>query len=227
MFISVGSEPSTSSVRRPWSDPCAQVVRVVADDDRRVSTTGSAEALPCEACRRLKAADRVERRRVDRERAADTTLIDYGSGIWGLSSPTHPQDSNSPDSPDELFSSGIRLRHNGIRNPRGGCVSLSRHCAASCRETPPAARYPPRWQRSTVEPAGMDDSWVIPFPSCGAPKGPPCRRELVEEGLLTPTEFRLFACDNVIRLHGEMKPTFFDGTIVESYARGVLTESRS
>ena len=73
----------------------------------------------------------------------------------------------------------------------------------------------------------MHDSWVIPFPSCGAPKGPPRRRELVEEGLLTPTEFRLFACDNVIRLHGEMKPTFFDGTVVESYARGVLTEGRS
>ena len=55
----------------------------------------------------------------------DTTLIDYGSGIWGLSSPTHPQDSNSPDSPDELFSSGIRSRHNGIRNPRAEvCLTL-------------------------------------------------------------------------------------------------------
>jgi hypothetical protein len=46
--------------------------------------------------------------------------------------------------------------------------------------------------------------------------------ELVEHELLSPAQFRAFACDNTIRLHGGMNPRFFDGTRVESYARQVL-----
>jgi predicted TIM-barrel fold metal-dependent hydrolase len=46
--------------------------------------------------------------------------------------------------------------------------------------------------------------------------------ELVEDELLDADEFRAFACDNTIRLHGSMNPAFFDGTRVESYARALL-----
>jgi hypothetical protein len=46
--------------------------------------------------------------------------------------------------------------------------------------------------------------------------------ELVETGKLTPEQFRAFTCDNVIRLHGGMNPSFFDGTRVEDYARALL-----
>lgn len=48
--------------------------------------------------------------------------------------------------------------------------------------------------------------------------------ELVEDGLLAPDEFRRFACDNPIRLHGGMNPDFFAGTVVEEYARRVLAD---
>jgi predicted TIM-barrel fold metal-dependent hydrolase len=43
--------------------------------------------------------------------------------------------------------------------------------------------------------------------------------ELVEDGRLDTDQFRAFACDNVIRLHGGVNPSFFDGTTVEGYAR--------
>lgn len=47
--------------------------------------------------------------------------------------------------------------------------------------------------------------------------------ELVDDGLLSRDEFRLFACDNPIRLHGGMNSDFFAGTVVEEYARRVLS----
>jgi hypothetical protein len=49
--------------------------------------------------------------------------------------------------------------------------------------------------------------------------------ELVEDGRLDAEQFRAFACDNVIRLHGGMNPRFFDGTRVEAYARDLLAGS--
>jgi predicted TIM-barrel fold metal-dependent hydrolase len=50
--------------------------------------------------------------------------------------------------------------------------------------------------------------------------------ELVEDELLDGDEFRAFACDNTIRLHGSMNPSFFDGTPVEQYARSLLAAPR-
>jgi hypothetical protein len=50
----------------------------------------------------------------------------------------------------------------------------------------------------------------------------PEAHELVDNGRLTSEQFRAFACDNVIRLHGRMNPRFFDGTRVEAYARALL-----
>lgn len=54
--------------------------------------------------------------------------------------------------------------------------------------------------------------------------------EMVEKGQLSADQFRAFACENAIRLHGGMNPAFFDGTAVESYARHILAaplENRS
>ncbi|MCB0994669.1 MAG: amidohydrolase family protein [Acidimicrobiales bacterium] len=47
--------------------------------------------------------------------------------------------------------------------------------------------------------------------------------ELVDDGLMTPENFRSFACDNAIALHASTNPAFFDGTAVADYARGALT----
>jgi hypothetical protein len=46
--------------------------------------------------------------------------------------------------------------------------------------------------------------------------------ELVDDDLISPEQFRAFAADNCIRLHGQMNPHFFDGTVVERYAARVL-----
>ena len=48
--------------------------------------------------------------------------------------------------------------------------------------------------------------------------------ELVEDGLVVESDFRDFACDNAIRLHGSMNSAFFEGTAVEDYARSVLSK---
>ena len=45
--------------------------------------------------------------------------------------------------------------------------------------------------------------------------------ELVDDGVLDEEQFRQFACDNAIRLHTRVNPSFFDGTAVESYARAL------
>lgn len=46
--------------------------------------------------------------------------------------------------------------------------------------------------------------------------------ELVDDGLIDADQFRAFSADNCIRLHGQMNPRFFDGTVVERYAANVL-----
>jgi predicted TIM-barrel fold metal-dependent hydrolase len=47
--------------------------------------------------------------------------------------------------------------------------------------------------------------------------------ELVEDGVLTSDEYRLFVADHAILLHGRMNRDFFKGTAVEAYAEGVLS----
>jgi hypothetical protein len=46
--------------------------------------------------------------------------------------------------------------------------------------------------------------------------------ELVEHGVISAADFRDFAADNAIRLHGGMNAAFFDGTAVQAYAGRVL-----
>ena len=45
---------------------------------------------------------------------------------------------------------------------------------------------------------------------------------IVEDGAMTPDDFRLFMADHAIHLHGRMNPDFWKGTPVESYATRVL-----
>jgi predicted TIM-barrel fold metal-dependent hydrolase len=49
--------------------------------------------------------------------------------------------------------------------------------------------------------------------------------ELVEDGAITPDDFRDFASDNTIRLHGQMNPDFWQGTPVAGYAARVLARA--
>ncbi|MBW1885564.1 MAG: amidohydrolase family protein [Deltaproteobacteria bacterium] len=46
--------------------------------------------------------------------------------------------------------------------------------------------------------------------------------ELVDEGRVSPEDFRRFVCENPIRLHGAMNPDFFGGTRVEAQAKEIL-----
>ena len=47
--------------------------------------------------------------------------------------------------------------------------------------------------------------------------------ELVEEGVLSSDEYRLFVADHAVLLHGRMNREFFKGTAVEGYAEKVLS----
>ncbi len=51
--------------------------------------------------------------------------------------------------------------------------------------------------------------------------------ELVERHVLSDQDFRDFAADNAIRLHGRMNPDFFRGTAVEAYAKQVLARDKA
>jgi hypothetical protein len=46
--------------------------------------------------------------------------------------------------------------------------------------------------------------------------------ELVEEGRLSSADFQSFVADNAIKLHGTVNSTFWNGTLVEHYARTLL-----
>jgi hypothetical protein len=46
--------------------------------------------------------------------------------------------------------------------------------------------------------------------------------ELVEDGLVTETDFRDFMFANAVRFWGEVNPDFFRGTVVDKQAREVL-----
>jgi predicted TIM-barrel fold metal-dependent hydrolase len=49
--------------------------------------------------------------------------------------------------------------------------------------------------------------------------------ETVDEGLMTDDDFRAFAFENVVRLHGSMNPDFFKGTVVEAAAAELLDQT--
>jgi hypothetical protein len=46
--------------------------------------------------------------------------------------------------------------------------------------------------------------------------------ELLEEGLVSPDDFRRFVYENPVRLHGSLNPRFFEGTRVANEARALL-----
>ncbi len=50
---------------------------------------------------------------------------------------------------------------------------------------------------------------------------------LVEKGLITEDDFKAFTFANIVRLHGEVNPDFFKGTVVEADAAKVLAEGKS
>jgi predicted TIM-barrel fold metal-dependent hydrolase len=50
--------------------------------------------------------------------------------------------------------------------------------------------------------------------------------ELVERALMSPQDFRRFALENPVRLHGEMNKDFFKGTRVEAEAKAILAADK-
>jgi predicted TIM-barrel fold metal-dependent hydrolase len=51
--------------------------------------------------------------------------------------------------------------------------------------------------------------------------------ELVDRGLMSPEDFRRFALENPVRLHGGMNKDFFKGTNVEAEAKMILTDDKA
>ena len=51
--------------------------------------------------------------------------------------------------------------------------------------------------------------------------------ELVEDGLITPADFRDFTFANAVRLWGTQNPRFFEGTRVAKQAAAVLAEGQT
>jgi len=50
--------------------------------------------------------------------------------------------------------------------------------------------------------------------------------EMVEHDLMSLDDFRAFSFENAVRLHGGMKPAFFEGTSIEQQARAVLAKAQ-
>ncbi|MGE0684031.1 MAG: hypothetical protein AB7P69_24385 [Candidatus Binatia bacterium] len=50
--------------------------------------------------------------------------------------------------------------------------------------------------------------------------------ELVDRGLMSPEDFRRFALENPVRLHGGMNKDFFKGTRVEAEAAMILAADK-
>ena len=55
----------------------------------------------------------------------------------------------------------------------------------------------------------------------------PEAHELVDRGLMSPEDFRRFALENPVRLHGGMNKDFFKGTKVEAEAEIILTADQA
>jgi hypothetical protein len=51
--------------------------------------------------------------------------------------------------------------------------------------------------------------------------------ELVEDGLITPADFRDFTFANAVRLWGTQNPRFFEGTRVAKQAAAMLAEAHT
>ena len=51
--------------------------------------------------------------------------------------------------------------------------------------------------------------------------------ELVEDGLITPADFRDFTFANAVRLWGTQNPRFFEGTRVAKQAAAILAEGQT
>jgi hypothetical protein len=51
--------------------------------------------------------------------------------------------------------------------------------------------------------------------------------ELVEDGLITPADFRDFTFANAVRLWGTQNPRFFEGTRIAKPAAALLAEPHS
>lgn len=142
-------------------------------------------------------------------------LLDrYGRGMFDDATVRAVMASQSGQPPDDVDD----FRDTGVREPGDIAAqfgNLFLGCEADDATIPWAYDLDPPLQPMLGSDIGH---WDVPDATEVVPEA----WELVEHGKLTRDQFRAFACDNVIRLHGGMNPSFFDGTRVETYARSVL-----
>jgi hypothetical protein len=123
---------------------------------------------------------------------------------------------------DEFAAAGLRsvadLRDRFVPNFYFGCEADDRLVAWAFAEqvNPAGARFRPIF--------GSDIShWDVPDMTEPVEEA----FELVEDGVIGEGEFAELTFANPVRLHGEMNPSFFDGTVVEAEALGILAERAS
>jgi predicted TIM-barrel fold metal-dependent hydrolase len=156
--------------------------------------------------------DRLDPRHLDL--AAWEELLDrYGRGMFddpGVRATMAAQSGQPPAATDDFRATGVTSKADILRQFDG----LFFGCEADDASIPWAFGNP------VLQPVLGSDigHWDVSDPTEVLPEA----WELVEDGHLTRDQFRAFACDNAIRLHGGMNPAFFDGTPVEGYARALL-----
>jgi predicted TIM-barrel fold metal-dependent hydrolase len=156
--------------------------------------------------------DRLDPRHLDRARW-DELLDRHGRGMFdapGVRDVMATQAGHPPDDVDDFRATGVQATDDIVEQ----FGRLYFGCEAD------DASIPAAFGRHALQPMLGSDigHWDVGDPTEVLPEA----WELVEEHVLDRDQFRAFACDNVIRLHGRGNPAFFDGTTVEAHARAVL-----
>jgi len=158
--------------------------------------------------------DRLDPRHLDRA-AFDALLDRYGRGAFDdpiVRDVMAMQSGQPPADTDDFRATGVRSPAD-IVSQFGG---LYFGCEADDPSIASAFAGPTALQPILLSDIGH---WDVRDPTDVLPEA----WELVEDGKLDRDQFRAFACDNAIRLHGANNPAFFDGTPAAAYARRLLS----
>lgn len=161
--------------------------------------------------------DRLDPRRLDRNQWHE--LLDrYGRGMFdapGVRDVMATQSGHPPADVDDFRATGVHAS--------GDIVEQFGRLYFGCEADDPSIAA--AFGHHPLQPVLGSDigHWDVADPTRVLPEA----WELVEDGVLDRAQFRAFACDNAIRLHGLANPAFFDGTAVEQHARQVLDPLRT
>ncbi|HEV8297958.1 MAG TPA: amidohydrolase family protein, partial [Acidimicrobiales bacterium] len=152
----------------------------------------------------------------------DELLVRYGGDLFADENVRRATSGQSDNPPDEIDD----FRACGVSGPEDIAAQFDRfYFGCEADDATIAWAFADRINPlgKTLQPLLGSDigHWDVPDMRDVLPEA----YELIEHDLLSPAQFRAFACDNTIRLHGGMNPHFFDGTRVAAYAREVLATS--